>query len=54
MHHRKTRGSGGEDSIANCYTVCDRCHNLIDEQEEWLDWEGIDGRRQKYIHKSGR
>jgi len=45
MHHRKTKGSGGEDTIANCYTVCDRCHRNIDNQKEWIDWEEIDERR---------
>jgi 5-methylcytosine-specific restriction endonuclease McrA len=47
MHHRKTKGSGGEDSISNCYTVCDRCHREIDNNKEFIDWETVDERRKK-------
>lgn len=47
MHHRKTKGSGGEETLDNCYTVCDRCHREIDNNKEWINWEVIDERRKR-------
>lgn len=28
VDHIKTRGSGGEDSVSNCWPLCRRCHIL--------------------------
>ena len=29
VHHKKTRGAGGDDSEENCQLVCRKCHNDV-------------------------
>jgi 5-methylcytosine-specific restriction endonuclease McrA len=29
VHHKKTRGAGGSDTLENCSLVCRKCHNDI-------------------------
>jgi 5-methylcytosine-specific restriction endonuclease McrA len=29
IHHKKTRGAGGDDSLENCIWVCIGCHDRI-------------------------
>jgi hypothetical protein len=39
MHHIQSRGKRGDDSLSNCVTVCDRCHNKLHPRVR-LRWMG--------------
>jgi 5-methylcytosine-specific restriction endonuclease McrA len=45
IHHAKSRGAGGGDTLDNCFTVCFSCHRKIEDHEIKVDWKKINGRR---------
>jgi len=40
IHHRQKRSQGGSDTIGNCVTLCNLCHDLVEKHklsEDFID-----------------
>lgn len=50
VHHRRSKGASGSDTIENGYTFCPNCHRAVQEYRIRPDWGKIDERRQYFLN----